>query len=179
MRFTGDQIDSWKGWFNTSSALPITPVGLNPAIYNNGKFIPVTYGANEPITVKAPNLAAIDKPADSFLLADSITTLSGTDGYKNWSDAVAANAPATDVRIKARQRRIAYPKPDCVTGLGTDYWGNNIYWQGAYNSKYEACAMHQGGVNVGFADGHAKYTKQGNATVALYGVPGVKGLDGL
>jgi prepilin-type N-terminal cleavage/methylation domain-containing protein/prepilin-type processing-associated H-X9-DG protein len=181
------QVDSWGntnngGWFTVSapSAPVIAPTGLNPAIYNNGKLIPVTYGANEPITVKAPNLAAIDKPADAFLIADSITTLSGTNGYKNWSQALAANAPATDPKIKARILRIAYPKPDCVSGLGADYWaGNAPYWYGSYDSKYEACAMHQGGVNVGFADGHAKYTKQGNATVGLYGVPGLSGLDGL
>ena len=65
---------------------------------------------------------------------------------------------------------MAYPKPGCVDSLGGDYWGSSAYWAGAFTNRYEACAMHQGGLNMGFADGHAKYVKQGNATVKLYGV---------
>jgi prepilin-type N-terminal cleavage/methylation domain-containing protein/prepilin-type processing-associated H-X9-DG protein len=171
-RSTDQQIGSWRGWFNVSAptATPITPTGVNPVIYNQGKFIPITYGANEPLTVNFPNLAAIDKPADTLLISDSITILSGSDGWNDWRTAVRANAPATDPRIKARLRRAAYSNTDCVYGLGTDYWGGNTYWAGAYDSKYDKCAMHQGGLNIGFADGHAKYTKQGNATVPLFGV---------
>jgi prepilin-type N-terminal cleavage/methylation domain-containing protein/prepilin-type processing-associated H-X9-DG protein len=170
----GQQINSWSGWFTVSApAAPIiTPIGLNPAIYNQGKMIPITYGANEPLTVEFPSLAAIDKPADTLLISDSITILSGSDGWNDWRTAVRANAPATDARIKARLRRAAYSNPDCVDGVAGSggYWGAGAYWSGPYNSNYDRCAMHQGGLNVGFADGHAKYTKQGNATVGLYGV---------
>jgi prepilin-type N-terminal cleavage/methylation domain-containing protein/prepilin-type processing-associated H-X9-DG protein len=171
-RPTWMQINVWKDWFTTSAptANPITPHGINPAIFNNGNFIPVTYGANEPLTVAYPTLAAIDTPADTLLISDSITTLSGTDGWQNWRDAVRANAPATDPRLKARLRRAAYTNADCVSGAGADYWGTNTYWEGAFDSRFEKCAMHQGGLNIGFADGHAKYTKQGNTTVKLYGV---------
>jgi prepilin-type N-terminal cleavage/methylation domain-containing protein/prepilin-type processing-associated H-X9-DG protein len=157
--------DSWASWFNLA-----TVTGFNPAIYDGKTVTPVTYGANEPLTVSYPGLAAMDRPAETLLISDSITTLSSWDGFDDWRAARSANAPASDLRLNARMRRAAYTNSDCVTAINGDYWGSNTYWQGAYDSKYEKCAMHQGGLNVGFADGHAKYTKQGNAKVSLYGV---------
>lgn len=168
------QVDVWTSWFtNGTTYNGIKAVGdLNPVFWGTASApgLPITYGANEPLCYRYAGLAGMEKPAETFLIADSVTTLSSWDGFDDYNAAVAANAPATDPRLNARLHRIAYPKPSCVSSLGTDYWGDSSFWAGPYSNKFEACAMHQGGVNMGFADGHAKYVKQGNATVKLYGV---------
>jgi prepilin-type N-terminal cleavage/methylation domain-containing protein/prepilin-type processing-associated H-X9-DG protein len=171
---TYNEQTNWREWFNNGTTWAgIQAIGdLNP-VFMGTSSMPgrsVTYGANEPMTYDRGALAGMEKPADSLLIADSITTLSSFDGWADYNAAVAANAPATDLRLNARLMRIAYPKPSCVDALGGNYWGDGAFWKGAYTNRYESCAMHQGGVNMGFADGHAKYVKQGNATVKLYGV---------
>jgi prepilin-type N-terminal cleavage/methylation domain-containing protein/prepilin-type processing-associated H-X9-DG protein len=175
-RNRGDQVNVWTSWFtNGTTYAGLSAVkNLNPVFWGTAgqPGIPVTYGASEPVTSQRPAHASLDKPAETYLLADSITTLSGTSEWWGYRDAVAANAPLTDPRRKARLQRVAYPKPGCVDGIpgSGGYWGSGAYWSGPYDSRYEACAMHQGGINMGFADGHAKFVKQGNATAELYGV---------
>ena len=173
-RSRGDQVDVWTSWFtNGTTYNGIKAVGdLNPVFWGTASApgLPITYAANEPLTYSRSSLAAMEKPAETFLIGDSITTLSSSDGFNDYNAAVAANAPANDPRLNARLMRMAYPKPGCVDALGGNYWGSSTFWAGPYTNKYESCAMHQGGLNMGFADGHAKYVKQGNATVKLYGV---------
>jgi len=83
---------SFGGWFTYDNTL----IGFPPAMLE----AKMSYGASEPLTSQDGKnlLAAMDKPADTFLIADMNTPLSGWAGYDDWVAAEAANAPADDIR---------------------------------------------------------------------------------
>jgi len=152
-------------WFIYDNTL----IGFQSALLN-AKF---SYGASEPITAYqgANALAAMDKPADTFLIGDMITPLSGWSGFDDWKAAEAANAPADDKRRTAIIQRMAFPKgPSCLSNITSgQYWDQTVYVSDL-NGANDSCARHSNGNNIGFADGHAKFIQAKNTKNSLYGV---------
>ena len=157
---------NYSGWFDMATVQGF-PKELWDPITQKGAAI--SYGASEPLTYAYGELAAIGKPAETFILGDMVTTLSGWEGWGEWAE--IANNPASPnyaVYSKYRLMRTAYPKADsCVP----NYWGNQAVWKGPFDSAWDKCAQHSAqGNNIGFADGHAKYTQTAKCTVQLYGI---------
>lgn len=164
---TGQQ--SFGGWFVYDDTLIGFPQALLQA--------KLSYGASEPVTSLngANALAAMDKPAETFLIADMNTPLSGWAGYNDWLAAEAENAPANDVRRTDVIVRVAFPKgPDCLGTPFSDGGGNLYYNQDPRLSQLtpnaDSCARHSNGNNIGFGDGHAKFIQAKRTLNNLYGV---------
>jgi prepilin-type N-terminal cleavage/methylation domain-containing protein/prepilin-type processing-associated H-X9-DG protein len=157
---------NYSGWFNMATVTGF-PKELWDPITQKGA--PISYGSSEPLTYDQGELAAIGRPAETFILSDMVTTLSGWEGYNEWVQ--IANNPAHPNYAnwsRWRQMRAAYPKADaCIP----DYWSNAAVWQGPFNAAWDKCAQHSAqGNNVGFADGHVKYTQTAKMTISLYGI---------
>jgi prepilin-type N-terminal cleavage/methylation domain-containing protein/prepilin-type processing-associated H-X9-DG protein len=157
--------DAFGGWFNFDNTL----IGFQPALLD----AVMSYGASEPITANQGSnaLAAMDKPAETFLIGDMITPLSGWSGFDEWKAAEAENAPANDVRRTAIIQRMAFPKgPNCLSNITADqYWNSTVHVSDLTGAN-DSCARHSNGNNIGFADGHAKFTQAKNTKNSLYGV---------
>jgi prepilin-type N-terminal cleavage/methylation domain-containing protein/prepilin-type processing-associated H-X9-DG protein len=132
----------------------------------------MSYGASEPVTaLNGGNaLAGMDRPADTFLIADMNTPLSGWAGYDDWKAAEAANAPATDVRRTGVIVRIAYPKGRECLGFSNDLYYNFNPRLSDLPGNADNCSRHTNGNNIGFADGHVKFTQAKRTLNNLYGV---------
>jgi len=116
-------------------------------------------------------LAAMDKPAETFLIADMITPLSGWGGYQDWVDAVNQNAPPDDIRWTNPIVRMAFPKgPDCLAPLDAGTYWNVTTHQSDLPPNADACARHMNGDNIGFGDGHAKFYQAKKIIAPLFGV---------
>ena len=158
----------YGNWFQPSNG---NGVADNVPVIADGMYPPMasaimSYGGNEPLFNGSPQLASIDAPADTFIVADCRTLLSGYDGYGDWQNLKKAGNPQGDAHQAERIIRVAYPNGD-----------NNIpnYYNGAYAgpfpASYDAYSRHAGtGNNIGFADGHAKYFRTDQTTIHLYGV---------
>jgi prepilin-type N-terminal cleavage/methylation domain-containing protein/prepilin-type processing-associated H-X9-DG protein len=156
-----------NGWFTWGGA---GPLGALRNLDNNI----LSYGSNEPLTYQFPGIAAMDRPANTFLVGDMMSALSSWDCYDSgWRnipnyDALAANAPQRRFRIP----RLAWARND---GL-PNYYGNACSGSpadsGIFPGAWEAApfTMHMNGSNVGFADGHAQYLQAPRVTANLYGV---------
>ena len=144
------------GWFDMA-----TVKGFPIAVQNTL----ISYGANERVVSYTPQLAAMNKPADTLLVSDMLTPLSGADGYDDWKAAAAANDP-NDVRLTWLMKRVAYPKGG--NGL-PDFWNlpPSGPWLNAWDEQY---SQHGGGNNIGFADGHVRFVPAHKCTIALFGV---------
>jgi prepilin-type N-terminal cleavage/methylation domain-containing protein/prepilin-type processing-associated H-X9-DG protein len=159
-----DFIGGWfTGWTPETGLAPVTgfPDELAKQVFS--------YAASEPLTYGHPALAAMERPAETFLVGDSATTLTGWGGWDAWLDAEANNAPENDPRRKLPIQRVAFPDYTCVEAAGenmTNYWDTSIQYQ----SKYDACARHSNGANIGFADGHAKFLQASRVVNNLWGV---------
>jgi len=164
--------DTFGGWFVWDDTL----IGF-PKVLQDAKM---SYGASEPMTALDGGnaLAAMDKPAETFLLADMNTPLSGWAGYDAWVDAETNNLPANDVKRTFILPRVAFPKgPNCMGSPWADN-GGDLY----YNAKadhpvladltgsVDSCARHSNGNNIGFADGHAKFVQAKRTLNSLYGI---------
>ena len=117
-----------------------------------------SYGANEKITGSSPQLASLSRPTTTYLVGDCITGLTGTDYLDQYR---------TDDSLKHnyyRMKRVAYPNDT----NGDFLWGNPVAI-GPFDAKWSKYARHTGGSNIGFADGHAKFTIQSRCTIDLYG----------
>ncbi|MDX1934165.1 MAG: DUF1559 domain-containing protein [Capsulimonadales bacterium] len=159
--------DTFGGWFVWDDTLIGFPLVLQEA--------KMSYGANEPITDGRTGLAAMDRPAESFLIADMNTPLSGWAGFDNWVAAENANAPADDPRRTNVIMRIAFPKgPACLGTPFSDNGGDLYYNQSPTLAQLtpnaDTCARHSNGNNIGFADGHVKFTQAKATLNRLYGV---------
>jgi prepilin-type N-terminal cleavage/methylation domain-containing protein/prepilin-type processing-associated H-X9-DG protein len=157
---------NYSGWFNMNTVKGF-PVELwNPTTQ---KGAAISYGASEPLTYSYPNMASIGRPAETFILGDMVTTLSGWSGWDQWVQ--IANNPANanyNNWIKWRIDRLAYPKADaCIP----TFWNGGATVTGPFNAAWDKCSQHSAqGNNVGFADGHVKYTQIGRCTVQLFGI---------
>ncbi|MBC7526320.1 MAG: DUF1559 domain-containing protein [Chthonomonadaceae bacterium] len=152
---------AFGGWFNFDNTL----IGFTPALLKTK----LSYGTSEPLTALdgKQGLAAMDKPTETFLVADMVAPLSGWSGYQDWVDAENANAPENDIRRTGAIQRLAYPKgPDCIAVDGNHYWSETMRVN-EFTQKMDSCSFHGSGNNVGYADGHAKFL-QSRATLSKY-----------
>ena len=149
-------------WFNYDGAnSKIDAVGLNPAL--NKQII--GYGGNEPLFNSNPKLADIDAPAETFIVADCATFLSGYDGYPDWQNLKKAGNPQGDARQAYRIMRVAYAKGNDASGVAFKPF------QGPFDPAWtDSESRHAPGNNIGYADGHTKYVRVEQTTVHLYGV---------
>jgi len=146
-------------WFNDNGTVE-TPTGLDPAMQN----AVLSYGANEPLFNSNPNLGSIDAPAETFIVADCATLLSGYDGYGDWQ-AAKASGNLNDPKLQERIVRVAYPNAP-----GSIIYANNAAAQ-PFPASYDSYARHAStGNNIGFADGHTKFFRTDQTTIHLYGV---------
>jgi len=156
-------IGGWfSGWSEPEGLSTVTgfPKELSHKVFS--------YAANEPLTYSFPALAAMERPAETYLVADAITTLSGWAAYGDWVAAENENAPENDPRRQFMIARVAFPDDVCVFAAGTngDYWSAQFQ----YDPKYDPCARHMNGSNIGYADGHVKYIPSSRVKVGLFGV---------
>jgi prepilin-type N-terminal cleavage/methylation domain-containing protein/prepilin-type processing-associated H-X9-DG protein len=121
----------------------------------------MSYGANEYLLNGGynvgPKLASIDKPAQTLLLADSITALVCCDGGRRPD----RNNPG-DPLHKYIMRRVAYANQCDGTWWGGDQTIHLPAWDG------EDCVRHSAGANIAFCDGHSKWLRAQNITNDLY-----------
>ncbi len=155
---------AFGGWFNFDSTLIGFPQQMLQA--------KISYGTSEPLTALDGKqaLAAMDKPAETFLVADVVTPLSGWGGYWEWVDAENNNAPATDARRQKIIQRLAFPKgPECMPISSDIYW-NQTMGTNQIPAGADKCARHSNGNIIGFADGHTKFIQSARTLNYLFGV---------
>ena len=156
--------DSFGGWFTWDNTLIGFPQAMGSAKMSYGTSEPMTY------TDGLQKLAAMDKPAETFIVADMITPLSGWGGYGDWVAAEQAGAPDSDPRRQEILMRLAYPKgPGCLSGFTGDFYSGTIHLS-EVNQAWDSCARHTNGNSIGFADGHAKWVQTRNTVNKLFGV---------
>jgi prepilin-type N-terminal cleavage/methylation domain-containing protein/prepilin-type processing-associated H-X9-DG protein len=149
--------DGHWGWFTkpTSEAM-LASYGINP-VFLHAK---ISYGANEPVTYGSPSLGALKAPADTLLLADMATSLTGWEG----SDIYDPNNPSAKGN-SWRIKRVAYSE-----GYNdSQYWGG-LFDSGPFNGAWDSYARHQGGNNIAYADGHVKFRPVARTNPDLYGL---------
>ena len=118
-----------NGWFvydNTGAQ----PVGRNTILDNEY----LSYGSNEPLTYSFPSIAAMDKPADTFIVGDMISALSSWDCYGDWVNWENAGQP-NDARRNFRIPRLAWAKTD---GRIPNYYGNACSGSPAGSGQFPA-----------------------------------------
>lgn len=156
-----------NGWFNWSGT---GPLGALRNLDNNV----LSYGANEPLTYSFPELTRIEKPAESFLVADTLSALSSWDCYDaGWAqianyDGMAANDPRRRFRIP----RVAWARQDSIPNYYGDACSGSPAASGNFPQAWDnpPNTQHMNGSNIGFADGHAQFRPAARITANLYGV---------
>ena len=138
----------------------LVKAGVNPALVNQT----LSYGMSEPLHQGSlaggygspSQLAAIDKPAQTFVLADMITLLSaGPYGNGKFPDPNNPNDPQHNCII----RRVAYANQ------------NDGTWSGdctAALPAWDSGSRHTAGGEIGYADGHVKFLRNTRITNDLY-----------
>lgn len=162
--------NGWFVWNGGSQQRPEGngPVGSLPQLDNEI----LSYGANEPLTYSFPALAAINKPADTMLVADCMSALTSWDCWGDWAGQPDNADPNTTKQFKYRIPRVSWAKKDDLPG----YYGRAC--SGLPNndtgifapSADEGHTLHSNGENLGFADGHAKFLQAPRIVAPLYGV---------
>jgi len=152
--FTTAQDGAW-GWFNAPMPPNTPPIGMDPAFLNAD----VGYGASEPMTYDHPKMARMQHPAETLLVADMATTLTGWECW-NCYDPNNPGNPANQDRL----RRAAYPN-----GTNQGFFWTDPAWQGPFNPQWDIYGRHSNGNNIGYADGHAKYRPVSRMTIDLFG----------
>jgi len=120
----------------------------------------ISYGTNEPLLnggFGVPSDALVDRPAQTLIVADMITALTGGP-----SQGRPDRTNPNDARHKFIMRRVAYAQGCDGTWWGGDQSYHNPAWDA------ESCTRHSSGSNIGFADGHAKWLRAQNITDDLY-----------
>ena len=160
--------NSWggTGWFTYDNTAGITAKGIDPGMAH----AIVSYGGNEPLFQGAPQLASIDAPSETFIVADCATILSGYDGYGEWQNLKKTgndpNAPAQQYHIT----RVAWPSGN--NNIPGYYDGSSAgAWHQPAQAAWDNYARHAStGNNIGYADGHTKFLRSTQTTIHLYGV---------
>jgi len=155
--------DAFGGWFTFSTVIGF-PTPMKTAV--------ISYGMSEPMHANLGRckLARMEKPADTFIIGDMATPLSGWGGYDAWVAADNANAPATDPGRTNFIQRMAFPKRDGCLGISGDLYWNQTMSQAQAPANSDNCARHMNGNNVGFADGHVKFLQAKRIVAQLFGV---------
>ena len=153
-------------WFSGNETTGVTANGINPGLVHSV----VSYGGNEPLFTSNPSLSQMDSPAETFIVADCVTMLSGTDGYTDWQALKAAGNPPGDTRQLDRIVRVAFPNaPGSILYAANATRGPN--GDGNFPTADNAYARHAAtGNNIGYADGHTKFLRSELTTIHLYGV---------
>ncbi len=163
------------GWTQTT---PVTLDGINPALAN----VAINYAVNQTITEGDFNnfspvtLATLDRPAQTMILGDADEGLSN---YFDVSMRPDRNNP-NDPNHHAIISRMAYPNTtgaDCYgagwMNCGAAQNNNQLYFLSqwaCHAAQFDAQARHSNGDNIGFTDGHSKWTRDTNITIdLLYG----------
>lgn len=152
-RFKTREDGHW-GWFTVNGGSTL-PVGMNPQFMD----AIVGYGSQEPLTYDHPKLAWLTVPAETLIVSDMATSLTG---WECW-DCYDANNP-NKPENKYRLRRAAYPN-----GTGKSYFWTDPSWQGPFQAAWDVDGRHSNGNAVGYADGHAKKVPVSRMTIDLYG----------
>jgi prepilin-type N-terminal cleavage/methylation domain-containing protein/prepilin-type processing-associated H-X9-DG protein len=155
--------DAFGGWFNFANVIGFPQPMLQARL---------SYGMSEPMHANAGRvrIARMDKPAETFIIGDMATPLSGWGGYDAWVAADNANAPANDPGRTNFIQRMAFPKRDACLGIaGTIYWDQTMS-QAQAPANADNCARHMNGNNIGFADGHVKFFQARRTVAQLFGV---------
>lgn len=149
--------DGHWGWFNTAPTPQQWAVqtNVNPAFGN----IPIAYGALEPLTYSFPKMARYTRPAETLMVSDMDTSLSG---WECW-DCYDPNNPGKKEN-QFRLRRVAY-----VNGYDQNWFWTDATWAGPFDPAWTNYASHQMGENIGYMDGHAKFRQSARITVDLFG----------
>jgi prepilin-type N-terminal cleavage/methylation domain-containing protein/prepilin-type processing-associated H-X9-DG protein len=154
-QFTTRQDAHW-GWFSPNNATDAQMAGwgIDRALWD----VVIGYGAQEPQTYDHPKMAWMQVPAETLLIADMATSLTG---WECW-DCYDANVskPENNYRL----RRVAYPN-----GTGKAYFWTDPSWAGPFNPAWDIDGRHSNGNNIGYADGHAKYRPVSRTTIDLFG----------
>jgi prepilin-type N-terminal cleavage/methylation domain-containing protein/prepilin-type processing-associated H-X9-DG protein len=151
--------DGAWGWFTANS----NSTNFSNATRTNIAFadICIGYGSSEPLTYSYPKLAVLQRPSETLIVADNVTSLTGW--APHWNGYVPnGTGPYQNERIS----RTAYPNG----------WDQSFFWtdasaMGPFNSAWDNFGRHGNGNNVGFADGHAKFRTVSKCTIDLYGLP--------
>jgi len=147
-------------WF--SEGTPVSPT----IQVNKYHMIPeitrqqLSMGANEHLLnggFGSPTDALVDRPAQTLLVADNITSLVCC--LSQWRP---DRNNVADPRHKFIMRRVAYANQCDGTWWGGDQSFHNPAWD------TETCTRHSAGSNIGYADGHAKWLRAQNITDDLY-----------
>lgn len=151
--FTSRQDNHW-GWFNFGSPAAIAQSRVNPGFVDTV----IGYGSSEPLTYNFPSQASLIRPAETLLISDMATSLTG---WECWDcfDPNVPNKPENNFRL----RRAAYPN-----GTAKGYFWTDASWAGPFQQAWDADGRHSNGNNIGFADGHAKYRPVSRMTVDLF-----------
>jgi prepilin-type N-terminal cleavage/methylation domain-containing protein/prepilin-type processing-associated H-X9-DG protein len=160
---------SWglkHNWFEGDDTVGVNATGINPALVHSV----VSYGGNEPLFNSNPQLASIDAPSETFIVADCNGLLSGYDGYGEWQNLKKTgndpNAPAQQYHIT----RVAWPSGN--NNIPGYYDGSSAgAWHQPAQAAWDNYARHAStGNNIGYADGHTKFLRSTQTTIHLYGV---------
>jgi prepilin-type N-terminal cleavage/methylation domain-containing protein/prepilin-type processing-associated H-X9-DG protein len=145
--------DGHWGWFDQKK---LAETGINPVFWN----ISISYGANEPLTYQQPQMAALKNPADTLLLADMATSLTGWEGWDQY-DLSKPERPGNQYRI----RRSAF-----ANGFDKAYFWTDAAWKGPFKPEWDADARHASQDNIVYADGHVKARAAARTTVDLFAI---------
>jgi prepilin-type N-terminal cleavage/methylation domain-containing protein/prepilin-type processing-associated H-X9-DG protein len=153
--------DGHWGWFSKpKTEADLANFGIDPAFLH----AKIGYGANEPIMDSQPALAAMKQPADTLLVADCATSLTGWNGSGDY-DPNNPTKPANSWRME----RVAYSE-GYDTGRIPNFWNAGPQMMGPYKPEWDAYSRHTGGQNIAFGDGHVKYRSIGATTIPLFGI---------
>jgi prepilin-type N-terminal cleavage/methylation domain-containing protein/prepilin-type processing-associated H-X9-DG protein len=153
-------------WWWTKNSM--AAAGMNPAVVNQQ----IGYGVSEPLHFgelygngTGPTTdAALEKPAQTLWIADSVTGTTGSSyaGNGNWGypNPNNPNDPAHNCLI----RRVAYPNSP-----------NNGLWIGEGHDPcneaqpiWDNESRHSAGAEIGYADGHVGFLRNSRVTIDLF-----------
>jgi prepilin-type N-terminal cleavage/methylation domain-containing protein/prepilin-type processing-associated H-X9-DG protein len=151
--------DGHWGWFKTAAnaATFAKNTNINPALAD----AVVAYGAQEPMTYDHPRMASMTRPAETLLVADMVTSLTGWEEWNSYDP----NNPG-NVKNTYRLRRAAY-----ANGENSNYFWTDAAIYGPFQQAWDTDGRHSNGNTIGYADGHAKYRPVSRTTIDLFGVP--------
>lgn len=137
-------------WISSTDATTYASVyGMNPALV----YQKMSYGANEQFLNDNPRQAVLDRPAQTMLMAESANAL-----ICCLSQGRPDRTNSADPRHRFISRRVAYANHCDGTWWGGDQSFHNAAWDSSI------CTRHSGGENVGYADGHVKWSKANQIT---------------
>ncbi len=157
------------GWTNEQPA----QWGINPALYNAH----ISYGMTETMMCGEINdawgpasspvtLAAINKPAQTLVLADTYAMTGGTiyDGNNSWGYLPDPTNP-NDPRHSCIMYKVAYANQG-VSSLISVYGNEDPCNQTP--PAWDSLTRHTDGSNIAFCDGHSKWLRDSSITDDLY-----------